>query len=70
MAPLSDLSVEHRVALMSPEERAEILDGVDMDDLAYDWLWNGRPSQILPVLPDEGGDEWTLAMALAGRGFG
>jgi phage terminase large subunit-like protein len=70
MAPLLDISQEHRVALLSPEERAEVLDGVDMDDLAYDWLWNGRPSQILPVLPEDGGVDWNMALALAGRGWG
>lgn len=66
----TDMSLEHRVALMSQDEQDQILAGVDMDELAYDWGWNGRPSQVLPVAADEGGDEWTLALALAGRGFG
>jgi hypothetical protein len=69
-AATEDMSLEHRAALMSPEELAELLDGVDLEDLEYDWRWNGRPSQILPVTADEGGEDWTLALALAGRGFG
>jgi hypothetical protein len=55
---------------MSPEERMEFLEGIDLEDLEYDWHYNGRPSQILPVTADEGGEDWTLALALAGRGFG
>lgn len=66
----ADMSLEHRVALMSAEERAEFLDGIDLEDLEYDWHWNGRPSQILPVTADQGGEDWALALALAGRGFG
>lgn len=63
----ADLSLEQRVALLPPEERERVLEGVDFDALEWDWSWNGRPSQILPV----GGDaHWTLALALAGRGFG
>jgi phage terminase large subunit-like protein len=69
-AATEDMSLEHRAALMSPEELAELLDGVDLEDLEWDWRWNGRPSQILPVMPDEGGEDWALALALAGRGFG
>lgn len=66
----SDMSLEQQVARMSPEERQMILDGLDMDELLYDWSWNGRPSQILPTMPEEGGDDWNIALALAGRGFG
>ena len=63
----ADLSLEQRVALLPPEERERVLEGVDFDALEWDWSWNGRPSQILPVGPAE---RWTLALALAGRGFG
>lgn len=65
----TDLSQEHRVALLPPAERAAVLEGVDFDDLAYDWLWNGRPSQILPIGDEPGGD-FAVALALAGRGWG
>jgi hypothetical protein len=66
-----DLSLEQQVALMDPEEQQALLDQFDLSTLPWDWGWNGRPSQLLPIgPPDEGGDEWTLAVALAGRGFG
>jgi len=67
---VSDLSLEHRVALMSPEERAEFLADVDLEELEYDWHYNGRPSQMLPILPEDGDINWSVALALAGRGFG
>lgn len=66
---LADMSREHQVALMSPEEREVVLDGVDLDELLYDWHWNGRPSQILPIGDDDGSD-FAVALALAGRGWG
>jgi hypothetical protein len=62
-----DLSLEQQVALLPREEQELVLADMDMDVLEYDWQWGGRPSQLLPV----GGDaHWTLALALAGRGFG
>jgi hypothetical protein len=65
-----DLSLEHQVALLPEAEREAVLSDMDDDALAaleYDWSWFGRPSQLLPA----GGDaHWTLALALAGRGFG
>lgn len=66
----TDLSLEHQVALLSEEERELVLAELDLEQLQWDWKWNGRPSQILPVTAAEGGDDWTLALALAGRGFG
>lgn len=60
-----DLSLEHQVALLPQEEQDAILADLDMEQLIYDWSWNGRPSQILSI-----DDEWELALAMAGRGFG
>lgn len=65
-----DLSLEHQVALLPKEEQDAILADLDLDALQYDWGWNGRPSQILPVLAEDGGNDWQIALALAGRGFG
>lgn len=70
MTATADMSLEQRVSLLSPEERVAIVGDADPETLMWDWRWNGRPSQILPITADEGGDEWTLALALAGRGFG
>lgn len=68
---MSDLSLEHQVSLLPFEEQEKILAGLDMEELQWDWGWGGRPSQRLPVGPEqEGSDDWTLAVALAGRGFG
>lgn len=61
-----DLSQEQRVARMSPEKRQMILDGLDMEELMWDWGWSGRPSQILPVRDSR----QSLAVIMAGRGFG
>lgn len=65
MTATLDMSMEHRVALMPPDEQDAMLDGVDMDELMYDWSWNGRPSQIIDPYAD-----FAVALALAGRGFG
>ena len=67
---LADMSLEQIVSMLPEDEQNVLLDGRDEQKLAYDWKWNGRPSQLLPVLPQEGGDSWSLAVALAGRGFG
>lgn len=70
MISAPDLSLEHRVALLPEAEREQVLASLTAEELGaleWDWSWNGRPSQILSV----GGDaQWTLALALAGRGFG
>lgn len=62
---MTDLSLEHTVALMTPEEQEILLAGQDLEELAWDWGWNGRPSQRLDMKAD-----FSLAVALAGRGFG
>jgi phage terminase large subunit-like protein len=67
---MSDLSLEHQIALLPKEQQEAVLADLDMETLQYDWNWTGRPSQLLPVTAQEGGDAWTLALALAGRGFG
>ena len=59
-----DLSQAQKVALLPKSERAAILDGIPSDDLAYNWSFWGRPSQII--------DSTTayLILFLAGRGTG
>lgn len=61
----ADLSQEQRLALLPKAQRDEILAELDMDTLAYDWGYQGRPSQKLDTH-----EPWSLAVALAGRGFG
>lgn len=65
-----DLSLEQQVALLPPDEMEEVLAGLELDTLPWDWNWSGRPSQILPVLPEDGGADWSRALALGGRGMG
>jgi phage terminase large subunit-like protein len=53
-----------QLALLSPEEQAEALAGMDPDSLLWDWSVWGRPEQQAP----EG--DWNIWLVLAGRGFG
>lgn len=56
---------------MSLEEQEALLAEFDLTTLPWDWGWNGRPSQLLPMGPPENGsEEWSLAVAMAGRGWG
>lgn len=66
----TDLSLEHQVALLDDDEREQILADLDLATLEHDWSWNGRPSQILPIWPGEPGSDFSVALALAGRGWG
>lgn len=71
--PASDLSLEHQVALLPEDEREQLLSELDDEAAAaleWDWHWNGRPSQILPMGPNEPGGDFAIALALAGRGWG
>ena len=66
----SDLSLEQITAELPPEEQEEVLAELEqefggLDELPWDWSYIGRPSQILPLT-----DDWSTALALAGRGFG
>lgn len=58
-------SLAQKIALLSDEEKAAILAGVDMDTLAWDWSFWGRPEQRPPA-----GVDWSVWLYLAGRGGG
>lgn len=64
-APEDDLSQADIVATLPPEEQAEILKGVDMARLQYDFKFWGRPSQLSAV----NSEAW-VTVCLAGRGWG
>jgi phage terminase large subunit-like protein len=59
------MSLAQKVALLPPESREKILEGIDQSMLRFDWSFWGRPSQLLP---DD--DSWHVAIAIAGRGWG
>ena len=58
-------SVMEKIAMLSEEERAAILEGVNMDALVWDWSAWARPEQLPP-----NNDDWSIWMYLAGRGAG
>lgn len=71
MTTTEDLSLEQRVALLPLEDQEALLSEFDISTLPWDWGWNGRPSQLLSMGPPENGaEEWSLAVAMAGRGWG
>jgi len=57
-------SLMEMIALMSPEEQALALQGLDPDALLWDWSAWGRPEQQAP----EG--DWAIWAYIAGRGAG
>lgn len=58
-------SLAEIVSLLSDEDRAVALSGVDADKLQYDWNFWGRPKQQVPDEPYS-----NVHLILAGRGFG
>ena len=58
-------SIAEQVAALPPEEREEVLAGLDMEKLQWDWSFFARPEQQPPL-----DDSWDVGLALAGRGFG
>jgi len=58
-------SVMEQLALLSDEERAVILAGMDPDSMLWDWSLWGRPEQQAPP-----GDDWNIWAYIAGRGAG
>lgn len=54
-----------RIALLPEDEQAAALDGIDMDELVWDWRAWARPEQRPP---DD--DSWAIWLYLAGRGAG
>jgi phage terminase large subunit-like protein len=57
-------SIMEILAALPPEERDAALEGMDPEQLLWDWSVWGRPEQQAP----EG--DWNIWLVLAGRGFG
>jgi phage terminase large subunit-like protein len=54
-----------QLALLPVDEQRVILDGMDMEQLMWDWRAWARPEQLPPS-----GDDWAIWLYLAGRGAG
>lgn len=61
----SQMSIMEQIALLSPEEQEQALEGIDMETAQWDWSLWARPAQVPPK-----DDSWDIGLALAGRGFG
>lgn len=58
-------SFMEKIAKLPKEKQAEILTGLDPDNIMWDWSLWGRPEQQAPA-----DDDWNIWLVLAGRGFG
>lgn len=58
-------SVMEQISLLPKDQQRAVLDGVDMEQLIWDWKAWARPEQLPPP-----GDDWAIWMYLAGRGAG
>jgi len=58
-------SIMEQLALLSDEERAAVLEGMDPDQILFDWSLWGRPEQQAPTP-----DDWNIWAYIAGRGAG
>ena len=56
-------SMMEHIALLPPDEQVEVLAGLDMDALMWDWTAWARPEQRPPD-----GHDWSIWLYLAGRG--
>jgi phage terminase large subunit-like protein len=58
-------SIMEQIALLPPDEQKLALQGLDMEEVVWDWnLW-GRPEQKPPE-----GEDWAVWLYLGGRGSG
>jgi phage terminase large subunit-like protein len=61
------MSLAQQIALLDEEGREAALEGLDLDDLQYDWKFWRRPSQTFPSRAEL---SWWIALMMAGRGSG
>jgi phage terminase large subunit-like protein len=62
-----EMSLAQQIALLDDEEREAALEGLDLDDLQYDWSFWRRPSQTFPSREEV---NWWIGLMMAGRGAG
>jgi phage terminase large subunit-like protein len=61
---MDDLSLAQRLALLPPEQRQELMDGIDPEEFLNDWSSWRRKSQTPPP------GDWSTWLFMAGRGAG
>lgn len=64
---MSNLSKKQLFQQLPEQEQIKRINKLSDDEaelLFYDWDWNARPNQIIPV------GDWTTCLVMAGRGFG
>lgn len=65
---VDDRSLAQQLAMLTPEEQEEALEGMQVEDLMHDWTFWGRPSQLFqPPYVDP--SMW-IGLYVAGRGTG
>ena len=57
-------SMAEQIAMLSEDERNEIMADMDPDTILHDWKFWGRPEQFAPP------GNWAVFLILSGRGFG
>lgn len=62
---VAEMSVAQKVALLSPSARAEVLEGMDLEALQYDWKFWSRPAQYIDMSVTQ-----SRILFLGGRGAG
>jgi phage terminase large subunit-like protein len=61
------MSLAQQISLLDDKGREAALEGLDLDDLQYDWKFWRRPSQTFPSREEV---NWWIALMMAGRGAG
>lgn len=61
---MAALSIAQQIAMLSPEEQAEALEGMDPDQLLWEWDFWARDDQKEPA------GDWSIWVLMAGRGAG
>jgi phage terminase large subunit-like protein len=62
---VTEMSLAQKVSLLSPAARDEMLDGLDLEALQWDWSFWARPSQYIPMTVTQ-----SRILFLGGRGAG
>ena len=62
-----EMSLAQQISLLDDKGREAALEGLDLDDLQYDWKFWRRPSQTFPSREEA---NWWIGLMMAGRGAG